>query len=127
MGINQVQFLQVVEAAKVKAANSPRWLRAIDRAAEGILSGELIVTVLMDGAQVTSPNGSYLANGSCGCKAFQYGHKECRHRAAARLMERYEEMEAARAASKLGVFVRVYAFVARLTQWMFRFVREART
>jgi hypothetical protein len=97
MQINQVQFAAVVETAKAKAAGNAKWIRAIDRAAEGILSGELIVTTLKHGALVTSENGSYVANGSCGCRAAQHGHKECRHRAAARLMAIYEE-ETARAA-----------------------------
>ncbi len=83
-------FNAIVEAAKAKAADSPAWLRAIDRAVEGILSGELLVTTLSNGALVTSSNGSYLANGACSCKSFQFGHKECKHRAAARLIERYE-------------------------------------
>lgn len=94
MQINQVRFAAVVETAKQKAAGNGRWIRAIDRAAEGILSGELIVTTLQHGALATSENGSYLANGRCSCRAAQHGHKECRHRAAAQLMTRYEEMTA---------------------------------
>lgn len=90
MNFDQARFAAVVAAAKAKAANSPRWIRAIDRAAAALTSGELIVTTLAHGALVTSPNGSYLANGACGCKAAQNGHKECRHRAAARLVELYE-------------------------------------
>jgi hypothetical protein len=35
-----------------------------------------------------------MANGACGCKAFQNGHKECKHRAAARLIELYESAPA---------------------------------
>jgi hypothetical protein len=92
------KFAAVVAGAKAAAADSPRWLRAIDRAAEGILSGELIVTILYHGALVTGSNGSYLANGSCECKAFQNGHKECKHRAAARLMELYEATPATKPA-----------------------------
>jgi len=89
------RFNATVEVAKAKAADSPAWLRAIERAAEGILSGELIVTTLAHGALVTSSNGSYMANGSCQCKAFRRGHKECRHRAAARLIELYETADLA--------------------------------
>jgi len=92
MTFNIQKFIAVAETAKnaALAAHSSRWLLAIDRAVEGILSGELVVTTLVGGALVTSLNGSYTANGSCGCKAFTYGHKECRHRAAARLWELYE-------------------------------------
>lgn len=97
MTINIQKFNKVVADAKAKT-NDLRWLRAIKRAAEGVLSGELIVTTLVDGALVTSPNGSYMANGSCGCKAFQNGHKECKHRAAARLVEIYETAPASKPA-----------------------------
>jgi hypothetical protein len=91
MTLDITKFNATVESAKAAAATSPAWLRAIERASEGIQSGELIVTTLQDGALVTSPNGSYMANGACQCRAYKKGHKECRHRAAARLMERYEE------------------------------------
>jgi hypothetical protein len=90
MQINKAKFDAVVREAKVKAAGNARWIRAIDRAANAILAGELIVTVLAHGALVTSANGSYLANGACQCKAAKAGHRECYHRAAARLMEIYE-------------------------------------
>src|SRR5262245_22245862 len=87
MNFNQAQFAAVVAAAKAKAANSPRWIRAIDRAAEALARGELIVTLLADGALVTSPRGSYHVNGSCECEASRRGHHECRHRAAVRITE----------------------------------------
>jgi hypothetical protein len=90
MKLEQTTFSQVVEAAKTAAANSPKWLRAIDKAAAAIIAGELIITTLGHGALVTSANGSYHANGKCQCAAAQRGHAECYHRAAARLWERYE-------------------------------------
>lgn len=99
--LDTLKFAVIVADAKAKTQNL-RWLRAIDRAAEGILSGELIVTTLRDGALVTSPNGSYLANGNCFCKAFKHGHRECRHRAAARLMEIYEEAPETKPAHSAG-------------------------
>lgn len=98
MKFNQIQFAKVVETAKAKAASSPRWIRAIDRAAAALMSGELIVTTLAEGALVTSANGSYLANGSCQCKAAKAGHAECYHRAAARLVELYEAQPQPKAA-----------------------------
>lgn len=42
MQFNQAQFAAVVAAAKAKAVNSPKWTRAIDRAAEALQSGELV-------------------------------------------------------------------------------------
>ncbi|MBO0863059.1 MAG: hypothetical protein J2P21_32105 [Chloracidobacterium sp.] len=90
MTLDSIKFAAIVAAAKTAAANSPAWLRAIDRAAAGIQSGEMVVTTLAHGALVTSAKGPYLANGSCQCKAFNRGHKECYHIAAAWLRERYE-------------------------------------
>jgi len=89
MAINQEKFNSVVEAAKAKT-NDPKWLRAIEKAAKQILSGELIVTTLHNGALVTSSNGTYAANGHCNCEAARKGHTACYHRAAARLMDLYE-------------------------------------
>lgn len=99
MTLDITKLTAIAENAKSKTSN-PRWIAAIEKASTGILSGELIVTTLFDGALVTSENGSYLANGNCGCKAFQYGHKECKHRAAARLWERYETEVATPATSR---------------------------
>jgi hypothetical protein len=90
MQINQAKFTAIVEAAKAKAANDPKWLRAIERAAKEIISGEMIVTTLAHGALITTARGTYAANGHCNCEAARRGHKECKHRAAARLMDLYE-------------------------------------
>ncbi|MGH9754950.1 MAG: hypothetical protein ACREA2_19405 [Blastocatellia bacterium] len=92
MTLNQAKFAQVVAAAKAKAANSPAWLKAIDRAAAAILSGDMCVSLFADGtALVTTPNNSYVVNGHCACRAAQHGHKECYHRAGKRLAELYDE------------------------------------
>src|SRR5262245_10133315 len=88
--MNQATLNTVVAAAIAKAANSPKWIRAIERAAEGLASGELVVTLLTKDALVTSANGSYRVNGSCGCEAARRGHRECKHRAAVRLVEMLE-------------------------------------
>jgi hypothetical protein len=96
--INTEIFNKVVADAKAKAGDDMKWQRAIDRAAKGILSGELIVTTLAHGALITSPRGTYSANGHCNCEAARRGHTQCYHRAAARLMDRYET-EVASAAS----------------------------
>jgi len=87
MNFNQAQFATVVADAKAKATNSPRWIRAIDRAAEALASGELVVTLLHNGALVTSPRGSYFVSNHCECEASRRGHRECRHRAAVRITE----------------------------------------
>jgi hypothetical protein len=96
--INTEKFNQIVEAAKIKSANDPKWTRAIEKAAKAILSGEMIVTTLAHGALVTTANGTYAANGHCNCEAARRGHSQCYHRAAARLMDLYE-VEMAQAVS----------------------------
>jgi len=87
--INTEKFNSIVETAKAKT-NDPKWLRAIEKAAAAILSGEMIVTTLAHGALVTTANGTYAANGHCNCEAARRGHTQCKHRAAARLMDIYE-------------------------------------
>jgi len=87
--MNTEKFNEVVASAKAKTTDA-KWLRAIEKAAKAILSGELIVTTLAHGALVSSSNGTYAANGHCSCEAARRGHKECYHRAAARLMDLYE-------------------------------------
>jgi hypothetical protein len=89
MTINQAQFNAIVEAAKTAASAHPEWLRAIEKAAAAILSGEMIVTTLAHGALVTTPGGTYHANGACDCPART---RHCYHRAGARIWLRYEEL-----------------------------------
>jgi hypothetical protein len=90
--IDTEKFNNVVATAKDKAAGNARWIRAIERAEKAILAGELIITTLADNrALVTSANGSYWVNGSCQCAAAKAGHRECYHRAAARIWAMYEE------------------------------------
>jgi len=98
MTINIQKFNKVVADAKAKT-NDPKWLRAIDKAAAAILSGEMIVTTLAHGALVTTANGTYAANGHCNCEAARNGHTQCKHRAAARLMDIYETETAPEAVS----------------------------
>lgn len=83
---------QAIEIAKAKAAGNAKWTRAIERAAAGLHSGDICVTLFCDDtALVTTPNNSHLVNGRCDCTASTFGHKECVHRAAKRLVEMIEE------------------------------------
>ena len=102
MHFNQAQFAAVVAAAKAKAVASPRWVRAIERASVALQNGELIVTLLHDGALVTSPRGSYFVSNHCECEANRRGHSECRHRAAVRLVELLETAPAVTRASLIA-------------------------
>jgi hypothetical protein len=99
MVIDKVQFTQVVAEAKSNAASAPRWIAAIDKAADGLLSGKWIVTELANCVAITTESDrTYFANGSCQCEAFRRG-QPCKHRSAARLIELYNEIQAARRVS----------------------------
>ena len=90
MILDITKFHAVAQEAK-KRTNSPRWKAAIDRAVAGIASNWLIVTELYNCVVITTETGkTYYANGSCQCEAYRR-NQPCRHRALARLIERYNE------------------------------------
>ncbi len=91
MSFKSPKFNTVVEQALLLATGNPRWEKAIQRAADGLKSGDIIVTELASGCIVTTENGTYKVNGECQCSAFQHGHKQCKHRAAKRLCALYSE------------------------------------
>lgn len=90
LNINQDKFSEVVQTALLNAQDSKRWQKAIVRAAV-----EIQVNPFMEWTNgallILSPsNEIYEANGSCQCKAYAQGFP-CWHRAAARLVKRYNE------------------------------------
>ncbi len=85
--MNQATLNTVIAAAKKAASAHPAWVRAIERAGQALASGELCVTLLVGGAPVTSPRGSYHVNGCSKCEAARRGHRDCYHRAAVRITE----------------------------------------
>ena len=91
MDFKSPKFNTVVEQALLLATGNPKWEKAIQRAADGLRSGDIIVTELASGCLVTTENGTYKVNGECECSAFQHGHKQCKHRAAKRLCALYSE------------------------------------
>jgi hypothetical protein len=91
MDLDQDRMQAVVEEAFNKTSNL-RWQMAITKA-----RAELEANPFMhyDGHAllILSPSGEiYSANGACQCKAFGHG-QPCWHRAAARLVERYNEAQ----------------------------------
>ncbi len=91
MNIDKNKLERVASEAKIKAADSPRWINAIDKAVEG-LTGAWIVTELVEGLLITTESGeTYHANGKCECKAYQL-NQPCKHRAAAQLVKRMDEV-----------------------------------
>jgi hypothetical protein len=86
---------QAIETAKAKAAGNAKWTRAIERAAAGLQSNDICVTLFCNGyALVTTPTGQHMVNGACDCTAAKHGHKECVHRVAKRLTEMMDAPEA---------------------------------
>jgi hypothetical protein len=93
--LNLARFLKVAEAAKIKAAAKPAWVRAIEKAADLLASG-VYAYEDDDAVVILSYSGeTYRANGTCGCAAYA-AKRPCWHRAAAKLVVRYREAEAAR-------------------------------
>jgi hypothetical protein len=94
MTLNTTQLEQVIETAKAKAASHPAWLRAIEKAAEQLISNPYI-SETGDGLLILGTTGNiYHSNGTCGCEALKRGIA-CWHRAAAQLIKRYYESKTA--------------------------------
>ena len=90
MNIDQNKMQQVVEEAFNKVGGNRRWETAIVKAAQQLESNPYL-HFDGDALLILSPsNEIYRANGTCQCKAFQ-NHQPCWHRAAARLVKRYNE------------------------------------
>ncbi len=95
--VNQDLLSQVVETALRQVQGNKRWTNAILRGAELIESNRCLP--VDDGSLlILSESGhNYIVNGSCRteeglCPAFAQ-HKPCKHRAAYRLLQLYEERE----------------------------------
>jgi hypothetical protein len=89
MNLYQETMQAVIQEAFDKT-NNRRWQTAIAKAKQEIENNPFMH---YDGHAllVLSPSGEiYSANGTCQCKAFAHG-QPCWHRAAARLVERYNE------------------------------------
>jgi hypothetical protein len=90
LDIDQDRMGQVIQDAFNKALGNRRWEMAIAKAKQQLESNPFLH---WDGSAllVLSPsNEIYEANGTCQCKAY-LNHQPCWHRAAARLVERYNE------------------------------------
>jgi outer membrane protein assembly factor BamB len=90
MNIDQDKMHEVSQEAFDKAEGQSRWQRAIAKAIGQLESNPYMH---FDGNALlilSDSNNIYSANGSCQCKAYRQGHP-CWHRAAARLVERYNE------------------------------------
>jgi hypothetical protein len=90
MNLDMNRMQGVIQEAFDRVGNSRRWQMAVARAKQEIESNPFMHH---DGHAlvILSPsNEIYEANGSCQCKAFK-NHQPCWHRAAARIVQRYNE------------------------------------
>lgn len=89
--IDQGRMLEVIRRALAKISGDSRWSAAILRARR-----EFDVNPYMhwDGRALLvlgRSNEVYVAGRACQCRAYRRAQKPCWHRAAARLMRRYDE------------------------------------
>ena len=90
LNIDQSRMQQVIQDAFDKVSGSRRWETAIAKAKQQLEENPYMH---FDGCAllILSPSGEiYSANGACQCRAY-LNHQPCWHRAAARLVERYNE------------------------------------
>jgi hypothetical protein len=88
LNVDADRMQQVIQAAFDKVTSSRRWQTAIVKAKQQIETNPYL-HVDGDALLILSPsNEIYRANGTCQCKAYTLG-QPCWHRAAARLVERY--------------------------------------
>jgi hypothetical protein len=92
MILNTRIWQETINAAKSAASTSPAWLRAIDRAVIEIERSRYwsfadgVLTIIS-----TTSKKTYRIDEKHTCEACSNGHRECKHRAARRLMLRYTE------------------------------------
>ena len=98
MIINEAVFQMVVERALERAQGNKQWVNAIRRGAELIQSNRCLQMADDGTLLILSDSGhNYAVNGVCRteqglCPAFA-NHKPCKHRAAYRLLQLYNEGE----------------------------------
>jgi hypothetical protein len=90
LNLNSDKLAAVIQTAFNKATGSRRWETAIVKAKQQLESNPYI-HLDGDALLILSPsNEIYRANGACQCRAYRQG-QPCWHRAAARLVARYNE------------------------------------
>jgi hypothetical protein len=90
LNIDQDRMRQVIQDSFDKVSGCRKWQTAISKAKQQIEENPYM-HYDNHALLILSPSGEiYSANGSCQCKAFTIG-QPCWHRAAARLVERYNE------------------------------------
>lgn len=90
MFLNEARLSAVVTEAFEKTSNNRRWQTAVVCAKVELETNPFIAWNGKALIILSPSNELYEANGTCQCAAFK-SHNPCWHRAAARLIERYNE------------------------------------
>lgn len=90
MNLDHTRLMAVVEASLAAVQGNKRWTNAICKAAQELQENPYIHWTGHSLLMLSDSGAIYEANGTCQCKAFTSG-QPCRHRAAARLVQRYSE------------------------------------
>ena len=101
-----------IKTARTKVANNAAWTRSVEKAAQALLSGELIVTVLAgnDGL-VSSPRGCYhIRHGFCDCPATV---NHCYHVSGLRIVSLADELATAPVVSRPALIADIKAAWSR--------------
>jgi hypothetical protein len=91
MNLNETRLNEVIAAALASVADNKRWRNAITKAAEMIERNPYMHWTGNSLLMLSESGEIYEANGVCQCKAFRSG-QPCKHRAAYKLMKRYNEV-----------------------------------
>ena len=94
LNLNQERFNAVVTEARTKAADSPRCLRAIDKAVDQVETNPYLTYTDGELLALGTTGEVYRANGGCQCHAYAQ-RQFCWHRILAKLMKRCHEALAA--------------------------------
>lgn len=106
LNLDSTLLQQVVNSARLSAADHPRWLTAIDRAVVELTANPFIERGDDSSLIIGSTSGKcYTSNGVCQCTAFAY-NQPCWHRAAARLVRLHDEAQA-RTASLAQIYAEI--------------------
>ncbi len=97
MNLNSERMSRVVAEAKSKVADNKRWTNAINRAAEMLLTNDFIhvqedgtLILWSESGEVYTTGREWCRTDSGLCPAYAKGFP-CKHRAAYKLMKRYNE------------------------------------
>jgi hypothetical protein len=115
MQFTESKLNAAIETARRKVAGNAAWSRSVEKAAQALLLGEIIVTVLANnGGVVTSARGTYhIHHGFCSCPGALNGCNHCYHVSALRIATIADELETAPVISRPALIADIRAAWSR--------------